>query len=122
LSGNGGSTLTQQTAKLLCLGVPFDPKAWKTQAAYEADCREGSMVRKIKEAIYAMAMDARYSKNEILSIYMNRAFLGSGSNGFEAASQRYFGKSAAQVNVAEAAMRRPMISSARATVRASCCC
>jgi penicillin-binding protein 1A len=104
LSGNGGSTLTQQTAKLLCLGVPFDPKAWKTQAAYEADCREGSMVRKIKEAIYAMAMEARYSKNEILSIYMNRAFLGSGSNGFEAASQRYFGKSAAQVNVAEAAM------------------
>jgi penicillin-binding protein 1A len=104
LSGNGGSTLTQQTAKLLCLGVPFDPKAWKNQTEYEADCRQGSMVRKIKEAVYAMAMEARYSKNEILSIYMNRAFLGSGSNGFEAASQRYFGKSAAQVSVAEAAM------------------
>lgn len=104
LSGNGGSTLTQQTAKLLCLGVPFDPKEWKNQAAYEADCREGSVVRKIKEAVYAMAMEARYSKNEILSIYMNRAFLGAGSNGFEAASQRYFGKSAAQVNIAESAM------------------
>jgi penicillin-binding protein 1A len=104
LSGNGGSTLTQQTAKLLCLGVPFNPKEWKNKTAYEADCREGSMVRKIKEAVYAMAMEARYSKNEILSIYMSRAFLGSGSNGFEAASQRYFGKSAAQVNVAEAAM------------------
>lgn len=104
LSGNGGSTLTQQTAKLLCLGVPFDPKAWKNQTEYEADCRQGSMVRKIKEAVYALAMEVRYSKNEILSIYMNRAYLGSGSNGFEAASQRYFGKSAAQVNVAEAAM------------------
>ncbi|MFT6425398.1 MAG: penicillin-binding protein 1A [Celeribacter sp.] len=104
LSGNGGSTLTQQTAKLLCLGVPFDPKAWKSQTEYEADCREGSVVRKAKEAVYAMAMEARYSKNEILSIYMNRAFLGSGANGFEAASQRYFGKSAAQVNIAEAAM------------------
>lgn len=104
LSGNGGSTLTQQTAKLLCLGVPFDPKAWKNQTEYEADCRRGSMARKIKEAVYAIAMEVRYSKDEILSIYMNRAYLGSGSNGFEAASQRYFGKSAAQVNVAEAAM------------------
>lgn len=104
LSGHGGSTLTQQVAKLLCLGVPFDPKEWKNQTAYEADCRQGSMVRKIKEAVYAMAMEARYSKNEILSIYMNRAYLGAGANGFEAASQRYFGKSAAEVNIAESAM------------------
>ena len=104
LSGHGGSTLTQQVAKLLCLGVPFDPKEWESQTAYEADCRQGSMVRKIKEAVYAMAMEARYSKNEILSIYMNRAYLGAGANGFEAASQRYFGKSAAEVNIAESAM------------------
>jgi penicillin-binding protein 1A len=104
LSGHGGSTLTQQVAKLLCLGVPFDPTEWKNQTAYEADCRQGSMVRKIKEAVYAMAMEVRYSKNEILSIYMNRAYLGAGANGFEAASQRYFGKSAAQVNIAESAM------------------
>ncbi|MGB5557856.1 MAG: PBP1A family penicillin-binding protein [Paracoccaceae bacterium] len=104
LSGNGGSTITQQTAKLLCIGVPFDPKTWKTEADYESDCRAGSVWRKVKEAIYAMAMEAKYSKNEILTIYLNRAYLGAGSRGFEAASQRYFGKSAAQVGPAEAAM------------------
>ncbi|RPE63171.1 penicillin-binding protein 1A [Pacificibacter maritimus] len=104
LSGHGGSTLTQQVAKLLCLGVPFDPTKWKNQTEYEADCRQGSMVRKIKEAVYAMALEVRYSKDEILAIYMNRAYLGAGANGFEAASQRYFGKSAANVNIAESAM------------------
>ncbi|KAB6716847.1 MULTISPECIES: PBP1A family penicillin-binding protein [Roseobacteraceae] len=104
LSGHGGSTLTQQTAKLLCLGVPYDPKTWKNQTEYEADCRQGSLTRKIKEAVYALAMEVRYSKDEILSIYMNRAYLGAGANGFEAAAQRYFGKSAAEVNIAESAM------------------
>lgn len=39
LSGHGGSTLTQQVAKLLCLGTPYDPNEWESQAAYEADCR-----------------------------------------------------------------------------------
>lgn len=104
LSGHGGSTLTQQTAKLLCLGVPYDPNTWKNQTEYEADCRETTMARKIKEMVFAMAMEARYSKDEILSIYMNRAYLGAGANGFEAAAQRYFGKSAAEVNIAESAM------------------
>lgn len=104
LSGHGGSTLTQQTAKLLCLGVPYDPSKWKNQTEYEADCRQTTMARKIKEMVYAMAMEARYSKDEILSIYMNRAYLGAGANGFEAAAQRYFGKSAAEVNIPEAAM------------------
>ncbi len=104
LSGNGGSTITQQTAKLLCIGVPYDAKVWKTEAEYEADCRAGSLWRKVKEAIYAMAMEVKYSKNEILTIYLNRAYLGAGSRGFEAASQRYFGKSAAEVSPAEAAM------------------
>ncbi|EKE44508.1 penicillin-binding protein [Oceaniovalibus guishaninsula JLT2003] len=104
LSGNGGSTITQQTAKLLCLGVPYDPAVWETEAEYEADCREGSLWRKVKEAVYAMAMEAKYSKNEILTIYLNRAFLGAGSRGFEAAAQRYFGKSANQVTPAEGAM------------------
>ena len=104
LSGHGGSTLTQQTAKLLCIGVPFDPAEWPSEAAYEADCREGSVRRKIKEAVYAMAMEVRYSKDEILTIYLNRAYLGAGSRGFEAASQRYFGKSGAETSPAEAAM------------------
>jgi penicillin-binding protein 1A len=104
LSGNGGSTITQQTAKLLCFGVPYDPAVWKTEAEYEADCRAGSIWRKAKEAIYAMAMEAKYTKDEILTIYLNRAYLGAGSRGFEAASQRYFGKSAAEVGPAEGAM------------------
>ncbi len=104
LSGNGGSTITQQTAKLLCLGVPYDASVWDSEKAYEADCRQGSLWRKITEAIYAMAMESKYSKDEILTIYMNRTFLGAGARGFEAASQRYFGKSAAEVDPAEAAM------------------
>ncbi|GAB4535612.1 MAG: PBP1A family penicillin-binding protein [Ruegeria sp.] len=104
LSGHGGSTITQQTAKLLCLGVPYDPSQWESEAAYEADCRQGSLWRKAKEAIYAIAMEVKYTKDEILTIYLNRAFLGAGARGFEAASQRYFGKSAAEVDPAEAAM------------------
>jgi penicillin-binding protein 1A len=102
--GNGGSTITQQVAKLLCLGVTYDAKQWKSEAAYEADCRSGGMWRKIKEVPYAIAMEAKYSKKEILTIYFNRAYLGAGARGFEAAAQRYFGKSAANVNPAEAAM------------------
>ncbi|MBD3679905.1 MAG: PBP1A family penicillin-binding protein [Rhodobacteraceae bacterium] len=104
LSGHGGSTITQQTAKLLCIGVTFDRDIWDTEAEYEADCRESSLWRKAKEAIFAMAMEAKYSKNDILTIYLNRAYLGAGARGFEAASQRYFGKSAAEVNPSEAAM------------------
>ncbi|MBV1895561.1 MAG: transglycosylase domain-containing protein [Rhodobacteraceae bacterium] len=104
LSGHGGSTITQQTAKLLCLGEPFDPKAGISESDYEAQCRRGSLSRKFNEAIFALAMELKYSKDEILTIYMNRAFLGAGARGFEAASQRYFGKSASKVSPAEAAM------------------
>lgn len=104
LSGHGGSTITQQTAKLLCLGRPFDPGEWESEAAYEADCRQGSLWRKAKEAVYALAMEVKYTKDEILTVYLNRAFLGSGSRGFEAASRRYFGKSASSLDVSEAAM------------------
>ena len=104
LSGNGGSTITQQVGKLLCLGVPYDPSQWDSERAYEEDCRRTTLWRKVKEAVFAMGMEAAYTKDEILTIYLNRAYLGGGSRGFEAASQRYFGKSAAQVTPAEAAM------------------
>ena len=104
LEGNGGSTITQQVAKLLCLGVPYDPKAWKSESDYEADCRSGGVKRKLKEIPYAIAMEAKYSKEEILTIYFNRAYLGAGARGFEAAAQRYFGISANQVSPAQAAM------------------
>ena len=104
LSGHGGSTITQQTAKLLCLGVPYDPDTWATEGEYEADCRRTTMARKIREAVYALALEARYTKDEILTIYLNRAFLGAGARGVEAAAQRYFGHSAGQVDASEAAL------------------
>ncbi len=104
LSGNGGSTITQQVAKLMCLGVPYDPKSWANEAAYEQDCRRSTVARKIQEVPFALALEFRYSKDEILSIYMNRAFLGAGTRGFEAAAQRYFGVSSADVNPQQAAM------------------
>ncbi|MFU8881341.1 MAG: transglycosylase domain-containing protein [Rhodobacterales bacterium] len=110
LSGNGGSTISQQTAKLLCLGVPYDSTEWASEAAYEADCRRGSLSRKIKEAVYAFALEAKYTKDEILSIYINRAYLGGGAFGAEAAAQRYFGKTSGQVNPAEAAMLAGLLS------------
>ncbi len=103
-SGAGGSTITQQTAKLLCLGVEFDPNEWDSEAAFEADCRRNTLWRKLQEVPFALALERRFSKDEILTLYMNRAFLGAGARGFEAAAQRYFGRSANEVNAAEAAM------------------
>ncbi len=104
LEGNGGSTITQQVAKLLCLGVNYDATQWKSESEYEKDCRQGGIWRKLKEVPFAMAMEAKYTKEEILTIYFNRAYLGAGARGFEAAAQRYFGKSAKDVTAAEAAM------------------
>ena len=88
LEGNGGSTITQQVAKLLCLGVPYDPAKWKAERDYEEDCRSGGVWRKLKEIPFALAMEVKYSKEEILTIYFNRAYLGAGTRGFEAAAQR----------------------------------
>ena len=104
LEGNGGSTITQQVAKLLCLGETFDPIRWKNEAEFEADCRGGGLWRKVKEVPFAFALEAKYSKDDILNIYMNRSYLGAGARGFEAASQRYFNKPASDVTPAEAAM------------------
>ena len=104
LSGHGWSTITQQTAKLLCLGVEYDPGEWESESDYVSDCRRGSLTRKLKEAIYALAMEVKYTKDEILSIYLNRAYMGGGAYGAEAAAQRYFSKSAVELNPAESAM------------------
>lgn len=86
LSGNGGSTITQQVAKRV----------------FFSDLK--SIERKIKEVPMAFAMELKYTKDEILAIYLNRAYLGAGSYGVEAASQRYFAKSARDVNIAQSAM------------------
>ena len=104
LSGHGGSTITQQVAKLLCLGKPFDSNEWKSEGDYVRDCRRSSLSRKAQEAIFALAMEAKYSKDDILSIYLNRAYMGGGAYGAEAASQRYFGKSASNLSIPEGAM------------------
>ncbi|CAN5801105.1 PBP1A family penicillin-binding protein [soil metagenome] len=82
----GGSSITQQVAKL----VWFD--------------NTRTLERKLKEIPAALAIELKFSKNEILSIYLNRAYLGAGATGFEAAAQRYFGKPAAHVSAAEASM------------------
>ena len=85
-SGHGGSTITQQVAKRV----------------FFSDLR--SFDRKIREIPMSFAMELKFSKDEILDIYLNRVYLGAGTFGFEAASQRYFGKSAQHVGPAEAAM------------------
>jgi penicillin-binding protein 1A len=85
-SVEGGSTLTQQLAKNLFL------------------TRERTLSRKIQEAILAFWLERRYSKDQILELYLNRVYFGSGAYGVEAASQKYFGKSARLVTLPEAAV------------------
>ena len=104
LNGHGGSTITQQVAKLLCLGAKFDPASGKSEAEFERNCRRSTIWRKIKEVPFAIALELKYTKDEILSVYLNRVYLGAGAVGFEAASNRYFGKSVTDVSVSEAAM------------------
>lgn len=82
----GGSTLTQQLAKNLFLSS------------------ERSLQRKIKELFLAFLLESRYSKRQILKLYFDRAYMGGGTFGVEAASQYYFGKSVRDINMAEAAM------------------
>ncbi|HET7632654.1 MAG TPA: PBP1A family penicillin-binding protein [Gemmatimonadaceae bacterium] len=65
---------------------------------------EKSLVRKLKEAHVALAIEHRYSKDRILELYLNQIYLGNGAHGVETAAQRYFGKSVRDVNLAEAAM------------------
>ncbi|PWJ22219.1 transglycosylase domain-containing protein [Jannaschia seohaensis] len=103
-SGSGGSTITQQVAKLLCLGTDWDPSLGMTEAEFEADCRRGTVWRKVKEIPYALALELKFTKDEILAIYLNRAYLGAGARGFAAAAQRYFGTSVARLNPQQSAM------------------
>jgi penicillin-binding protein 1A len=65
--------------------------------------REKSIIRKIKEGKVALAIERTYPKNKILELYLNQINLGSGAFGIETASQRYFGKSVRDLNLAEAA-------------------
>jgi penicillin-binding protein 1A len=82
----GGSSITQQLAKNLFL------------------TNERSISRKIKEAYLALWLEHHLTKKEILGLYLDRAYMGGGAFGAQAAAQYYFGKSARDINLAEAAM------------------
>ena len=82
----GGSSITQQLAKNLFLS------------------NERSIERKIKEAYLALWLENHLTKKEILKLYLDRAYMGAGAFGVQAAAQTYFGKSARDINLAEAAM------------------
>jgi penicillin-binding protein 1A len=82
----GGSSITQQLAKNLFLS------------------NERTLERKVKEAFLAIWLETHLSKNEILKLYLDRAYMGGGAFGVDGAAQYYFGKSARDVNLAEAAM------------------
>ena len=82
----GGSSITQQLAKNIFL------------------TNERSIERKINEAFLALWLERHLTKNEILALYLDRAYMGGGAFGVQAAAQYYFGKSAREINLAEAAM------------------
>ena len=89
----GGSTITQQLAKNLFL------------------TQERTMQRKLQEVILAVWLERKYTKDEILDLYLNRIYFGSGAYGVEAAAQRYFGKSARNVTLSEAALLAGLVKS-----------
>jgi len=82
----GGSTITQQLTKVLFL-TP-----------------DKSLERKIKEAVLALELERRYSKDRILEMYLNQVYFGHGSYGVEAAARAYFGKSVSELTVRESAL------------------
>jgi penicillin-binding protein 1A len=89
----GGSTITQQLAKNLFL------------------TQERTVHRKLRELLLALWLERKFSKTQILELYLNRVYFGSGAYGIEQASQRYFGKSAKQVTLAEAALLAGLVRS-----------
>ncbi len=82
----GGSTITQQLAKVLFL-TP-----------------ERTLTRKVREALLALEIERRFTKDEILSFYLNQIYLGSGAYGVEAAARNYFGKSVGRLTLSETAL------------------
>jgi penicillin-binding protein 1A len=89
----GGSTITQQLAKNLFLN------------------QQRTIWRKLHELVLALWIERKFSKDQILELYLNRVYFGSGAYGVEAAAQRYFGKPAREVKLAEAAMLAGLVKS-----------
>ncbi len=101
-SGNtqGGSTLTQQYVKLALIDKAVADNDKEALAA----ARERTFGRKLLELRYAIALEDKLSKDEILERYLNLAYYGAGAYGVEAAAQRYFGIPASELNLAQAAL------------------
>jgi 1A family penicillin-binding protein len=89
----GGSTITQQLARQAFLS------------------RDKTIRRKLKEVILAARIESEYSKDQILELYLNKVYFGDGLHGAEAAARGYFGRPAAELNVAEAALLAGLIKS-----------
>ena len=87
----GGSTITQQLVKLALVGSKRDAN------------------RKIREAMYAIRLERKYTKNQILERYLNTVYFGNGAYGIEAASEVYFGKPAADLTVGDSAFLAGLI-------------
>lgn len=85
-AAQGASTITQQLARMSFLTL------------------EKTFTRKLQEIVLALLLEAEYSKDQILELYLNKAYFGSGLYGAEAASMGYFGKPAADLTVSEAAL------------------
>src|SRR3712207_6731167 len=94
----GGSSITQQLAKNLFLS------------------NERSLERKIKEAFLALWLEFHLTKDEILKLYLDRAYMGGGTHGAVAAAEYYFGKSARDLTLAESAMLAGLFKIGRAHV------
>ena len=89
----GASTITQQLAKNLFL------------------TQERTIHRKLQEALLALWLERKFTKTQILELYLNRVYFGSGAYGIEQASQRYFGKPAKQMSLPEAALLAGLVKS-----------
>ena len=89
----GGSTITQQLAKNLFL------------------TQERTINRKLQEVVLALWLERKFSKAQILEMYLNRVYFGAGAYGIEQAAQRYFGKSARQITLGEAALLAGLVKS-----------
>ncbi len=89
----GASTITQQLAKNLFL------------------TQERTVTRKLQEVLLALWLERKFSKAQILELYLNRVYFGAGAYGIEQAAQRYFGKPARQITLAEAALLAGLVKS-----------
>jgi membrane peptidoglycan carboxypeptidase len=100
----GGSTLTQQLVKQTLLQTA-------TSAADRQAATRQDVARKLKEARLALALEEKYSKDEILTRYLNIVYFGEGAYGIQAAAQRYFSVNAADLTLPQAAMLAGLVQS-----------